>query len=112
MRTQLPAIRERLLDGMLVREGIVDRPALEQSLNERNLMCGRDYTRLLQLLDTEAWAQHWLSRLPRPKGPPVSLPPRVLPLPGGADPAVTRPAPRTSTRHGQPLTPPHHTRKE
>src|SRR3546814_2144024 len=44
MRTQLPAIRERLLDGMLVREGIVDRPALEQSLNERNLMCGRDYT--------------------------------------------------------------------
>src|SRR3546814_7106602 len=65
MRTQLPAIRERLLDGMLVREGIVDRPALEQSLNERNLMCGRDYTRLLQFLDTEAWAQHWLSRLPR-----------------------------------------------
>src|SRR3546814_9108524 len=41
MRTQLPAIRERLLDGTLVREGIVDRPALEQSLNERNLMYGQ-----------------------------------------------------------------------
>src|SRR3546814_10928471 len=76
-------------------EGIVDRPALEQSLNERNLMCGRDYTRLLQFLDTEAWAQHWLSRLPRPNGPPVSLPPSVLPLHGGADPAVTRPEART-----------------
>ncbi|MEG3178262.1 asparagine synthase-related protein [Sphingomonas sp. RB3P16] len=63
LRTQLPAIREILLDGRLVREGVIDRQSLELALNEQNLLQGRDYTRLLQLLDTEAWAQHWLSML-------------------------------------------------
>jgi asparagine synthase (glutamine-hydrolysing) len=61
LRTQLPAIRERLLDGRLVGERLVDRQALERALTEQSLMHGRDYTRLLQFLDTEAWADHWLT---------------------------------------------------
>jgi asparagine synthase (glutamine-hydrolysing) len=61
LRLQLPEIRERLLEGQLVGQGLVDRPALEFALTETELMRGRDYTRLLQMLDTEAWSQHWLS---------------------------------------------------
>ena len=93
LRTQLPAIRERLLDGRLVREGLLDRSVLEQALHERDLMRGRDYTRLLQLLDTEAWSEHWLSMRPAVNGQLAALPPSVRPRHAGADrPATGREA--------------------
>lgn len=68
LRAQLPAIRERLLDGHLAREGIICRTTLEPALTEAQLMRGRDYTRILQFLDTEAWANHWLSIVPAHMG--------------------------------------------
>jgi len=89
LRTQLPAIRERLLDGVLVRQNIVDRRALEQALNERDLMRGQDYTRILQFLDTEAWSQHWLSTSPAFNGQAGASPPSVALPRGGAGPPAT-----------------------
>ncbi|PZR80881.1 MAG: asparagine synthase, partial [Stutzerimonas stutzeri] len=59
LRTRLREIRQILLDGLLVRQGILCRSALEAGLTERAIMVGDDYVRLLLLLDTEAWARHW-----------------------------------------------------
>jgi asparagine synthase (glutamine-hydrolysing) len=59
LRTQLPTIRERLLDGALVRNHIADKPAMENLLTEAGLSSGGGYTRILSLLDTEAWVDGW-----------------------------------------------------
>ncbi|MFX4485963.1 hypothetical protein ABTA87_20670, partial [Acinetobacter baumannii] len=67
MQIHREAIREILLDGRLVREHLVDRDSLEQALTESALMRGHNYARLLQLLDAEAWAHHWLSVANRSK---------------------------------------------
>lgn len=52
-------IRERLLDGHLSRAGIIDRPVLEQRLNNDRPDWGPDQTRVLELLEVEAWIDHW-----------------------------------------------------
>ncbi|MBY8823319.1 asparagine synthase-related protein [Sphingomonas colocasiae] len=51
-------IRAHLLDGLLVREGLVDGASAEASI-----ACGEaergDVHRILALVDAEAWARHW-----------------------------------------------------
>ena len=62
LREHRTAIRERLLDGMLAREGVVDRAALEARFVDRRPFSGEEQGRLLELVDTEAWARTWSSR--------------------------------------------------
>jgi asparagine synthase (glutamine-hydrolysing) len=51
-------IREMILDGGLVRQGIVCRKAAERAL-EKPLAAGPEASRLLQCVDIEAWATGW-----------------------------------------------------
>jgi len=64
LREHRTAIRERLLDGMLAREGVVDRAALEARFVDRRPFSGEEQGRLLELVDTEAWARTWSSWRP------------------------------------------------
>ena len=52
-------IRERLLDGMLARERLIDRKAIERLMAPDYQGVGSEMTRLLTLVDTEAWLRHW-----------------------------------------------------
>lgn len=52
-------IAERLLDGHLARRGLIDRMKIEQLLLNERPDVGPEQTRLLQLIDTEAWIDHW-----------------------------------------------------
>lgn len=55
-------LRERLLDGLLVANGILDRAQVERYLSYEGPVRDNDYLRLLALADTEAWARHWAHR--------------------------------------------------
>ncbi|SNS96235.1 asparagine synthetase B family protein [Sphingopyxis indica] len=66
LRSHLPAIRTRLMDGALLRNHIVDGRALEMALTEASLASGGHYTRILSLLDTEAWIDGWSTADLRP----------------------------------------------
>jgi asparagine synthase (glutamine-hydrolysing) len=53
-------LRERLLDGALVREHLLDRAALERALEFSPTRAPTLPGEVLQHLDTELWARHWL----------------------------------------------------
>ncbi len=57
----LPALKELLLDGLLVQERILDRPKLEEVLTEESLLRTPDYTRIMMVADIEAWLTSWSS---------------------------------------------------
>lgn len=67
LQTNLPAVRERLLDGQLAARGIIDRDAVELALQPSRLATRTEYVRLLLLLDTEAWIEAWQSRAGKPE---------------------------------------------
>ncbi|WP_300537675.1 asparagine synthase-related protein [Sphingosinicella sp.] len=50
-------LSELLLDGVLVREGILDRAALENTLRDTTPVKGHDHLRILAIGDVEAWAR-------------------------------------------------------
>lgn len=52
-------IAHRLLDGELVRHGILDRSAIEAILRPGVRFAPTDAPRIMALLDTEAWVRHW-----------------------------------------------------
>lgn len=52
-------IAERLLDGRMAQQGLLDRNALEEALRDRGPTFGVERVRILALLDTEAWLDHW-----------------------------------------------------
>lgn len=56
------AIRDRLLGGNLASGGIIDRAALERRLSDERPDWGTDRVRLLELLEAEAWIDHWRAR--------------------------------------------------
>jgi asparagine synthase (glutamine-hydrolysing) len=56
------AIASRLLDGQLAAHGLLDRRALERALDPGFRLGEGDGPRLMSLIDTEAWARHWLTR--------------------------------------------------
>lgn len=58
-----PAIRERLLDGLLARHGLLDTAAVEKVLADRRPTLGEERSALLTLLSTEAWLRFWSARL-------------------------------------------------
>jgi len=56
----LNLVRERLFCGHLARKGYLDADALDACLHPGRVQRGGLYMRLLFLLDTEAWIDHWL----------------------------------------------------
>ncbi|WP_240334350.1 asparagine synthase-related protein, partial [Sphingobium estronivorans] len=54
-------IKERLMNGFLAGEKIVDRVAIEAAFDPDIQPTVGDVTRLLMLVDTEAWVRHWRS---------------------------------------------------
>lgn len=58
LQTFRPQVSERLLEGRLAQAGIVDRDALENTL--RNVLdWNSSHVRILELIETEAWLEHW-----------------------------------------------------
>jgi asparagine synthase (glutamine-hydrolysing) len=60
----LPLLRTYLLDGELVRRGLLDRTRLEPWLTREHLIWRGDYPALMSFAVVEAWARHWSARLP------------------------------------------------
>lgn len=58
-----PAIRERLLDGLLARHGLLDTAAIEKVLGDRRPTLGEERAVLLTLLSSEAWLRFWSAKL-------------------------------------------------
>jgi asparagine synthase (glutamine-hydrolysing) len=56
------AIREMLLDGMLVQHGLVEPGAIDVALARPGPMRGTTYLRISRLVDVEAWLQSWSGR--------------------------------------------------
>lgn len=54
-------IEERLLEGRLAQHRLIDRGTLETTLRNRPKIGATDCARLMSLLDTEAWGNHWSS---------------------------------------------------
>lgn len=54
-------VAERLLHGALARNGIIDGPAIERALSDEDLKRPAEQTRLLELVDAEAWIDQWSS---------------------------------------------------
>lgn len=61
--THRQGIREMLMDGLLARQGFLDREAIEQALADAGPVRGLAYRRILAFVDVEAWAQAWSSRV-------------------------------------------------
>ena len=62
-------IRERLLDGHLAREAVVDRIALEEALRDGRLCTSEERVRILELVAAEAWLESWMSCAGTPTKP-------------------------------------------
>lgn len=56
-----PQIEAMLTRGMLADLGLVEPSAISQALQPARLARGRDYGRLMQLVDAEAWTRSWSS---------------------------------------------------
>lgn len=57
----LPFVRELLLDGLLVRRGLLDRAALELYLSRESSPADSQYTEILsEHVSTEAWLRKWI----------------------------------------------------
>lgn len=52
-------LRELLLDGVLVREGVLDRCELEKQLSERELVFGRSLIAVMNAARAETWLATW-----------------------------------------------------
>jgi asparagine synthase (glutamine-hydrolysing) len=57
-----PLIRERLLDGHLAANGIIDAVALDEILAGERPVPDLERVRILELVNAEVWVDHWLAR--------------------------------------------------
>jgi hypothetical protein len=55
----LSFLRELLLDGSLVREGIVSRIRLERELSESGVTRGNEVASIIKAVRAEAWMRNW-----------------------------------------------------
>ena len=60
-------IRERLLDGHLARQRIIDTAAIEHELAQDRSSAGEQRSRLLELVAAEAWIDRWVERSQGPE---------------------------------------------
>jgi asparagine synthase (glutamine-hydrolysing) len=65
LRQNLPFVRELLLDGELIRSGLLNRPRLESLLNGDPASVVRATVPVFGLVGAEAWLQAWSLRMPR-----------------------------------------------
>jgi asparagine synthase (glutamine-hydrolysing) len=61
-----PAIRDRLVGGSLAAHKIVDAVALDQVLAGERPVPDLERVRILELVNVEAWLDHWAARPPNP----------------------------------------------
>lgn len=61
------AIRERLLGGRLAAHGIVDAIALQRTLEGERPVPDLERVRILELVNAEAWIDHWMGRCRPPR---------------------------------------------
>lgn len=61
-------IRERLLGGRLAAHRIIDAPALEKELAGERPVGDLQRVRILELVNAEAWIDHWTAREQKPNG--------------------------------------------
>lgn len=59
LATNLDRVRPYLLDGLLMRGGLIDRPALEAALRLDGGSDGSIVYRILPLIDVESWLRSW-----------------------------------------------------
>lgn len=62
LRQNLPFVRELLLDGSLVREGLIDRAGLEEVLSGRPSTVASPVSEIFDYVSAEAWLQRWSVR--------------------------------------------------
>ena len=55
----LPVLRPLLLEGNLVREGVLDRAGLARMLEPERLIAGQDYRSVAVWASIEAWSRAW-----------------------------------------------------
>ncbi|HTM82195.1 asparagine synthase-related protein [Asticcacaulis sp.] len=55
-------IRELLLDGVLARQGLLDRGAVDSALRDTSRFAKGDHLLFLSLTEAETWARGWLAR--------------------------------------------------
>jgi asparagine synthase (glutamine-hydrolysing) len=55
----LSFLRTLLLEGSLVREGIIGRSAMERELSDRAIMRGNEISSVLKAMRAEAWIRNW-----------------------------------------------------
>lgn len=60
--SNLKLIRETLLDGLLMKEGLLDRKAVEESLSEAQARTEYLPVEILRHFDTEMWIRRWQDR--------------------------------------------------
>jgi asparagine synthase (glutamine-hydrolysing) len=61
LRDNLSFVRELMLDGLLVKEGLLDRRRVETLLKDRHSVVGPEATELVAFhLSTEAWLRSWI----------------------------------------------------
>ncbi len=65
IQSNVEFIRELLLDGMLVRNQMLDRPKLEEVLLDESAVAASAFEELEDYISTEAWLRHWTARHPR-----------------------------------------------
>ncbi len=68
-----PAIRDRLREGHLARQGVIDLRAVENALDDERPILGDKRVRILEFVAAEAWADAWAARAGA--GPPKALAP-------------------------------------
>lgn len=73
----LGEVRDRLLGGNLARRGILDLKNLELTLHQGKFHQDAAYLRVLSLLDTEAWIDHWSTSHPTAVRPANSSVPPI-----------------------------------
>ena len=56
------ALRAHLLDGVLAKQGVLDRAAINAYFRQSEGMAGDEFVRILSLSDAESWTRHWLAR--------------------------------------------------
>jgi asparagine synthase (glutamine-hydrolysing) len=63
LRSNLRLVRELLLDGLLMREGLLNRANVEEALSDRPSGIMKGMAEICGILDTEVWLRLWEPRL-------------------------------------------------
>ena len=74
MPTNLPFLREFLIDGCLAEAGVLDPVVLDAALRPEALIANLDSPGLFTAVAVEAWVRHWQRQVPDLAGAPRRQP--------------------------------------